>query len=139
MAKVPMRARAIDDRESTTSHEFGLSCGQVVAMNQLTVNLHLMLTTFYRPTATRFKILTEAGAFSSDQYALESQIELHDLDPQRCLVELSPRPGEYTLRTEDILEAIEKHGDGLALFNWDRINSRHRHYREWDLYKGEWV
>ncbi|MDZ4716591.1 MAG: kynureninase [Cytophagales bacterium] len=93
----------------------GAKPSEVVAMNQLTVNLHLMLTTFYRPTSSRFKILAEAGAFSSDQYALESQIKLHNLDPQRSLVELSPRPGEFALRTEDILAAIEKHGDELAL------------------------
>lgn len=88
---------------------------EVVAMNQLTVNLHLMMATFYRPTATRFKILTEAGAFSSDQYAFESQLKFHNIDPENGLIELKPRPNEYTLRTEDILKSIQEQGDQLAL------------------------
>lgn len=93
----------------------GAKPSEVVAMNQLTVNLHLMLTTFYRPTAQRFKILTEAGAFSSDQYAVESQIRLHGLDPATTLIEISPRPGEHTLHTEDIVTAIREHGPQLTL------------------------
>ena len=88
---------------------------EVVAMNQLTVNLHLMMVSFYRPSAGRYKILTEAGAFSSDQYAFESQIKFHGLNPERTLIELSPRDGEFTLRTEDIIKAIEEHGHELAL------------------------
>jgi kynureninase len=88
---------------------------EVVAMNQLTVNLHLMMISFYRPTKTRFKILTEAGAFSSDQYAFESQVKYHGLNPEQTIIELSPRPGEYTLRTEDILSAIEENKSELAL------------------------
>jgi kynureninase len=88
---------------------------EVVAMNQLTVNLHLMLVSFYRPTKNRFKILTEAGAFSSDQYAFESQLKFHGLDQKEALVELSPREGEATLRTSDILEAIKQHGNEIAL------------------------
>jgi kynureninase len=88
---------------------------EVVAMNQLTVNLHLMMVSFYRPTPQRFKILTEAGAFSSDQYAFESQFNFHGLDPDKSLVEIKPRAGEFTLRTEDILEAIEKNKQELAL------------------------
>jgi len=88
---------------------------EVVAMNQLTVNLHLMMMSFYRPTARRYKILTEAGAFPSDQYAFESQLKLHHINPEKGLIELKPRPGEFSLRTEDILHAIETHGDELAL------------------------
>lgn len=88
---------------------------EVVAMNSLTVNLHLMMVSFYRPTAKRYKILTEAGAFPSDQYAFESQIKFHGLDPDKTLIELSPRPGEYILNLDDILNAIETHGDTLAL------------------------
>ncbi len=93
----------------------GAKPSEVVAMNHLTVNLHLMLSTFYRPTAGRFKIITEAGAFSSDQYAVESQIRLHNLDPSTTLIEVAPRPGEHTLRTEDILATIQKHSSQLAL------------------------
>ncbi|MEP3389226.1 MAG: kynureninase [Reichenbachiella sp.] len=95
---------------------------EVVSMNSLTTNLHLMMVSFYRPTAKRFKIITEAGAFPSDQYALETQLHFHAnkggvklFDPAEALVELKPREGEETLRTEDILAAIEEHKDELAL------------------------
>ena len=93
----------------------GAKPAEVVAMNQLTINLHLMMVSFYQPTAERFKILAEAGAFSSDQYAFESQIRFHGLDPDKTLIELEPRDGEFTLRTDDILKAIENHGHELAL------------------------
>lgn len=93
----------------------GAKPSEVVAMNHLTVNLHLMLTTFYRPTKTRFKIITEAGAFSSDQYAFESQVKLHGLNPDEAIVELRPQEGEYSLRTEDIIATIQKHSSELAL------------------------
>jgi kynureninase len=88
---------------------------EVVAMNHLTVNLHLLMISFYRPTHERFRIITEAGAFSSDQYAFESQIKLHGLQPDRVLVELRPRRGETYLRTEDIVAAIEENRGELAL------------------------
>jgi len=88
---------------------------EVVAMNQLTVNLHLMMTSFYRPTESRYKILTEAGAFSSDQYAFESQVKSHGLNPEKSIIELSPRSREFTLRTEDILLSIEENKNDLAL------------------------
>jgi kynureninase len=88
---------------------------EVVAMNQLTVNLHLMMSSFYRPTPQRFKIITEAGAFSSDQYAVASQIQLHNLDPGKALIELRPRAGAHILKTEDILATIREHKDQLAL------------------------
>lgn len=88
---------------------------EVVAMNQLTVNLHLMLVSFYNPTPTRFKIITEAGAFPSDQYALESQLKWHGLNPENALIELQPRKGEHVLRTEDIVQAINDHAAQLAL------------------------
>lgn len=93
----------------------GANQDEVVAMNQLTVNLHLMLVSFYKPTAGRFKIITEAGAFSSDQYAFESQIRLHGLHPDAALIEIAPRAGEYTLRTEDIIKVIKQNADQLAL------------------------
>jgi kynureninase len=93
----------------------GAKPSEVVAMNQLTVNLHLMMVSFFRPTKTRYKILTEAGAFSSDQYAFESQLRFHNLEPEKSLLELRPREGEHTLRTEDILSAIKQHADEIAL------------------------
>ena len=88
---------------------------EVVAMNNLTSNLHFLMVSFYRPDQTRYKIITEAGAFPSDMYMLETQVKFHGLDPEKCIVELSPRAGEYTLRTEDILMAIEAHKENLAL------------------------
>jgi kynureninase len=93
----------------------GAKPNEVVAMNQLTINLHLMMVSFYHPTKERYKIIAEAGAFSSDQYALESQLKFHGLDPDDALIELKPREGEYTLRTEDILHTIEAAGSTLAL------------------------
>jgi kynureninase len=93
----------------------GAKPAEVVAMNGLTVNLHLMLVSFFNPTRERFKILTEHGAFSSDQYAFESQLKFHGLNPEEALIELKPRQGETTLRTEDILQSINTHKDQLAL------------------------
>ncbi|WP_129714154.1 kynureninase [Pedobacter sp. SYP-B3415] len=95
---------------------------EVCPMNTLTVNLHLLLVSFYRPDLKRFKIIMEAGAFPSDQYALESQVRFHGLDPADCIIEVSPRPGEYLLRTEDILDAINYHRNELALVLFGGIN-----------------
>ncbi|HEY9045899.1 MAG TPA: kynureninase [Ohtaekwangia sp.] len=93
----------------------GAKPSEVVAMNQLTVNLHLLLVSFYTPTTERYKIIAEAGAFSSDQYAFETQIRFHGLNPDTALIELKPREEEFALRTEDILNAIEEHGKETAL------------------------
>lgn len=90
---------------------------EVVAMNNLSVNLHLLMVSFYRPTNDRYKIIVEAGAFPSDQYMLETQIKFHGLDPASTLVELKPRPGEHTLLTEDIISEIKKQGNSLAMVN----------------------
>lgn len=87
---------------------------EVVAMGSLTANLHLLLVSFYRPTQERYKIIMEANAFPSDQYAIETQVKFHGYNPDDAIVELSPREGEETLRTEDILATIEKHGPQLA-------------------------
>jgi kynureninase len=96
----------------------GCKENEVVVMNQLTVNLHLLMVTFYRPTKQRYKIICEAKAFPSDQYAFESQVRYHGFDPDDAIVEVIPREGEYTLRTEDILSIIEqnKHSTALVLF-----------------------
>lgn len=88
---------------------------EVVSMNSLTVNLHLLMVSFYRPTESRYKIICEAGAFPSDQYMFESQLKFHGLDPDEALIELAPREGEQTLRSEDILKAIADCGNQLAL------------------------
>ena len=88
---------------------------EAVAMNQLTVNLHLMMTSFYRPTKTRYKILTEAGAFPSDQYAFESQVKFHGFNPDEAIIELAPREGEFNVREEDILKTIEENKNEIAI------------------------
>ena len=93
----------------------GAKTSEVVAMNQLTVNLHLLMVSFYRPSGKRFKILAEAGAFSSDQYVFESQLKYHGYDPAEALVEIRPREGESYLRTEDIVRVIEENAENLSL------------------------
>jgi kynureninase len=87
---------------------------EVIAMNTLTVNLHLMLASFYRPHGERRALLMEQGAFPSDRHAAESQVRFHGLDPATDLIEVAPRPGEHLLRTEDLLATIEREGPRLA-------------------------
>lgn len=93
----------------------GAKESEVVAMNTLTVNLHLMMVSFYRPTAKRFKILIENNTFPSDKYAVDSQARFHGFDPREAVVELKPRAGEMTVSTESIEEQIKALGDSLAL------------------------
>src|SRR5205085_1979506 len=95
---------------------------EIVAMNQLTVNLHLLMTSFYRPNKKRFKIICEAKAFPSDQYAIRSQVELHGFDPEKTIIEIEPREGENTIRSKDILKAIKKHGKKTALVLFGGVN-----------------
>lgn len=95
---------------------------EVTVMNTLTVNLHLMLQSFYRPGAERYKIIMEAGAFPSDQYALETAVKLHGLDPQKTIIEVHPRAGEKLLHTADVLQTIYDHRDSLALVLMSGIN-----------------
>ena len=93
----------------------GAQASEVVVMNSLTTNLHLMMSCFYRPTQDRHKIITEKRAFPSDTHAVTSQIKNNGFDPATSLIEIGPREGEATLRTEDILAVIREHGDSLAL------------------------
>ena len=93
----------------------GAEPDEVVAMNTLTVNLHLLLVSFYRPTAARHRILIERSAFPSDRYAVVSQLRFRGYAPEQALIEVGPRPGETGLRTEDLLVAIERERDSLAL------------------------
>ena len=88
---------------------------EVVAMNSLTVNLHLMMVSFFRPDATRNKILIEKSAFPSDRYAVVSQLEFHGLNAAEHLIEVEPRSGERCLRTEDLVSRIEQEGSRLSL------------------------
>jgi kynureninase len=88
---------------------------EVICMNSLTVNLHLMMATFYRPTKSRFKVLMEDPAFPSDTYAIKTQIVHRGLDPKDALILASPCKDEFTVRTEDIVDLIEKNRDTLAV------------------------
>jgi kynureninase len=95
---------------------------EVVVMNSLTVNLHLMMVSFYRPTKERHKIVVERGAFPSDQYAVKSQISFHGFDPAASLIELTPRPGESCLHDEDIDALIAREGHEIALIMLGGVN-----------------
>jgi len=95
---------------------------EVICMNSLTVNLHLMMATFYQPTKSRFKILMEEPAFPSDTYAIKTQIRHHGLDPNDSLILARPRKNEFTIRTEDIIDLIEKHADQLAAVMFAGVN-----------------
>lgn len=100
----------------------GAKTDEVVHMNGLTTNIHLLLVSFYRPDAKRNKIICEAKAFPSDLYALDSQIRFHGLDPATTLIEVSPREGEEVLREEDIEDVIRQHGEDVALVFFGGVN-----------------
>lgn len=100
----------------------GASPQEVCPMNTLTVNLHLLMVSFYRPSGKRLKIIMEAGAFPSDQYAIESQVRFHGYDPKEAIIEVAPRAGEHTLQTADILAAIADQGDEIALVLFGGVN-----------------
>ncbi len=105
-----------------TARLVGALPSEVVVMNSLTVNLHLMMVSFYRPTQTRHKIVIEASAFPSDQYAVQSQISFHGYDPAESLLEIAPRPGETSVRTEDIEKLLAEKGEQIALIMLGGVN-----------------
>jgi len=101
---------------------------EVCPMNTLTVNLHLLMVSFYQPKGKRFKIIMEGGAFPSDQYAIESQVRFHGFDPKEAIIEVFPKEGEEILHTEDILAKINENADEIALVLFGGIN----------YYTGQW-
>lgn len=105
-----------------TASLVGAEPDEIVVMNSLTVNLHLMMVSFYRPTKARNKILIEHGAFPSDQYAVKSQIRFHGYDLESSLVELAPRDGESCIRHEDIESLIDREGESIALILLGGVN-----------------
>ena len=108
--------------DEAAAHIVGGTTREVVMMNALTVNLHLLMASFYRPSGARTRILTEAGAFPSDRYAVRSQAAMHGLDPEETVVELSPREGESTLRDEDIVAYLEEEGERVACVMLGGVN-----------------
>ena len=100
----------------------GAKTSEVSVMNTLTVNLHLLMVSFYRPTKNRFKIICEEKAFPSDQYMLQSQVRFHGYDPNEAIVTVKKRPGEHAWHTEDILNTIKETGDELALVLMGGVN-----------------
>jgi kynureninase len=100
----------------------GAKDSEVVVTHSLTTNLHLLMVSFYRPTASRNKIICESKAFPSDQYALESQVKFHGYDPADAIIEIAPRDGEHLIRQEDIISAIEEAGDSLAMLMIGGVN-----------------
>lgn len=105
-----------------TARVVGALDEEVVVMNTLTVNLHMLLTTFYRPTATRTKIVIEDYAFSSDSYAVRSHVRSRGFDPDTDVLRLTPRPGEDTLRTDDVIATLREHGDSIATVMLGAVN-----------------
>jgi kynureninase len=104
------------------SRILGCQPSELTVMGQLTVNLHLLMASFYRPQGRRYRILCEAKAFPSDQHLMASQVRLHGYDPADAIVEVEPREGEHAIREEDVLRAIEQQADTLALVLWGGVN-----------------
>ncbi len=106
----------------STAKLVGALSSEVVVMNALTVNIHLLLISFYQPKEAKYKVIIEKDAFPSDYYAVQSQIKLHGFDPKQALIELTPREGEKILRHEDIIATIESHRDEIALIYLGGVN-----------------
>jgi kynureninase len=130
-ARLGVEAHLEADRPWLSYHELlreptarlvGALPAEVVAMNSLTVNLHLLMVSFYRPTTDRFKILIEDAAFPSDSYAVRSQAALHGYDPDRAVIRIAPRPGETALRSADVVGHLNSFGDEVALVLLGAVN-----------------
>ena len=121
-----------DFLKSSIARLLGAKEAEVVVMNSLTVNLHLLLVSFYRPTKNRYKIICEYDSFPSDLYALQSQASYHGYNPDDVIIYLAPRENEYALRTEDILKAIADAGDTLAIVMFGAVNYYTGQYFELD-------
>jgi len=100
----------------------GAKESEVVCMNSLTTNIHLLFVSFYRPTKQRYKIISEARMFPSDRYLLETQVQFHGFDPDDAIIEIGPREGEWTIREDDILSAIKANADKLAMVFLGGVN-----------------
>jgi kynureninase len=101
---------------------FGTKPSEITVMNTLTVNLHLLMVSFYKPTPTRYKIICEEKAFPSDQYTFQSQVQHHGYHPEDAIIEVKRREGEHNIRLEDILDKIKEVGDELALVLIGAVN-----------------
>ena len=114
------------DYHERFAHPLGKLVGakprEITVMNTLTVNLHLLMVSFYRPTKTRYKIICEEKAFPSDQYMFQSQVHFHGFKSEDAIVEVKRREGEHTIRLEDILDKIDEVGDALALVLFGGVN-----------------
>ncbi len=111
-----------EEVRETGARLVGAKPGEVVMMNSLTVNLHLMMASFYRPAKKRFKIVIEDAAFPSDSYAVASQAAWHGLDPKKAVVRLKPRRGEACLRDDDVVDYLEEEGASVALLMLGGVN-----------------
>lgn len=111
-----------DELSASMARIVGALPSEVFVMNTLTVNLHLLLISFYRPSGRRTKLVIEDHAFPSDSYAARSHVALHGLDPQTAVLRLRPREGEDTLRTDDVIATIEQHGDEIATLMLSGVN-----------------
>lgn len=107
---------------ATLANMMGAKEDEITVMNALTVNLHLLMLSFYKPTSTRFKIMMEAGAFPSDQYAVETLVKHFNLDPEVAIIEIKPEAGKKTIENSAIVTAIEAAGDSIAMVLFGGIN-----------------
>ena len=107
---------------ATLAGMMGAKENEITVMNALTVNLHLLMLSFYKPTTTRFKIIMEAGAFPSDQYAVETLVKHFNLDPETAIIEIKPEAGKKTIENSAIVAAIEAAGESLAMVLFGGIN-----------------